>query len=293
MMQWVSSGRRLQLAGVAALLLGCGSADSEKDLFEPVPQAPSEPEPPEAPPEQTETPPTDETPDPPPAEVTPPVGPTSSVTPPGSQTSTGVGCKPARGVSGSPETISQAIILMNTLPRPTTLACFIEALDRPLTLYMTKSDDSLQPSPGARSPRTFILRGDMEMSVVLDGSARDTLEFGYRYEPGRTIKAEVAFPLTKDVNERSLFDRVQVTPRTTKCGACHVGEDHEDYPGFPLGVFASDVLEPFDMDVVTIDSIKAEHASCDATSEEYRCGLLAAIFDHGDVVSGALRGRDE
>jgi hypothetical protein len=290
MMQWVSSGRRLKLAGAAALLLGCGSADSEKDLFEPVQEPlPSEPQPPATPPEEPAEPE-----EPPPAMMTPPVVvPTPSVTPPGSQTSTGTGCKPALGVSGSPETISQAIILMNTLPRPTTLACFLEALDRPLTLYMTKSDDSLQPSPGARSPRTFILRGDMEMSVVLDGSARDTLEFGYRYAPGRTIKAEVAFPLTRDVNERSLFDRVQVTPRTTKCGACHVGEDHEDFPGFPLGVFASDVLEPFEMDAVTIESIQAEHASCDAASEEYRCGLLSALFDHGDVVAGALRGREE
>src|SRR6185436_10338181 len=63
------------------------------------------------------------------------------VTPPPGQ-STGTGCKPATGVSGSPRTISEAIILINTLPRPTTLACFLEALDRPLSLYMTMSTSS-------------------------------------------------------------------------------------------------------------------------------------------------------
>jgi hypothetical protein len=218
-------------------------------------------------------------------EMTPPTPPVTE--------EAGSGCKPALGVSGSPETITQVIILLNTLPRPTTLACFLEALDRPLTLYMTKSDDSLQPSPGARSPRTFVLRGDLELSVVLDGSARDTLEFGYHYAPGRTIKAEVAFPLTRDVSERSLFDRVQVTPRTTKCGMCHVAEAHEDYPGFPIGVFASDILEPFAMDEVSIESMQAETESCDPATEEYRCGLLSALFSHGEVVSGFLRGRDE
>jgi hypothetical protein len=201
-------------------------------------------------------------------------------------------CRPALGVSGAPKNISEAIILLNTLPKPVTLACFLQALDRPLTLYMTKSDDSLQPSPGERSPRTFILNANFEMSIVFDGTARDTLEFGYRPEPSRSIKAEIAFPLTRDVSERSLFDRVQVTERTTKCGACHVGEAHEDFPGFPLGVFASDVIQPFDMESVTIDSMKAEAASCDPATEEYRCGLLDALFGQGEVVPGFLQALD-
>jgi hypothetical protein len=198
-------------------------------------------------------------------------------------------CTPANGVSGSPETISQAIILINTLPKPTTLECFVQALDRPLTVYMTKSDDSLQPSPGARSPRTFFLRGKLEMSIVLDGSASNTLEFGFRPEPSRSIKAEIEFPVRTDVSETSLFDRVQVTPRTTKCGACHVGEAHEEFPGFPLGVFVSDVLSPFELDEVSLDSMRSELESCDLELEPYRCGLLSAIFDHGEVLPGQLQ----
>src|SRR3954454_16984544 len=102
MMQWVSSHRRSTLVGAAALLMGCGSADSEKDLFEPV--QPTEAQPPEKPPEETEPPPTNVTTTPPDEEEeTPHVVPTPSVTPPGSQNSTGTGCKPALGVSGSPE----------------------------------------------------------------------------------------------------------------------------------------------------------------------------------------------
>lgn len=213
----------------------------------------------------------------------PPLDPAGSEGEPGAS-----GCKPALGVSGTPETIPEVLILLNTLPKPTTLACFLEALERPLTLYMTKSADSLQPSPGARSPRTFILRGELELSIVFDGLARDTLEFGFNYEPGRTIKAEIVFPLTGSVSERSLFDSIQVTPRTTQCGMCHVGEAHEDFPGFPLGVFASDVIVPFDADEVSIESMQAEAASCDEVSEPYRCGLLSALFDHGEVVRGVV-----
>jgi hypothetical protein len=197
-------------------------------------------------------------------------------------------CTPANGVSGRPETISQAIILLNTLPKPVTLACFLQALDRPLTVYMTSSNDSLQPSPGARSPRTFIINGNLVMSIVFDGTASNTLEFGYRPVVSRSIKAEIEFPLTRDVSERSLFDRVQVTERTTKCGACHVGEAHEDFPGFPLGVFASDVIVPFEMEQVTIEAMQPEVESCDPGAEEYRCGLLSALFDQGELVPGVL-----
>jgi hypothetical protein len=282
-MRWIYTGRGALLGAVAGVL-GCGGSEADS-LFQPVAQLPSDavPQPPAMPPPE----PVDVA--PPPVETTPPPVEQMPV-PPAEEEEEGSRCKAALGVSGSPQTISEAIILLNTLPKPATLACFLEALDRPLTLYMTKSDDSLQPSPGARSPRTFVLRGDMEMSVVLDGSASNTLEFGFRPQLSRSIKAEVLFPVTRDVTESSLFDRVQLTPRTTKCGACHVAEDHVDYPGFPLGVYESDVLAPFDMDEVSIESMKAEAADCDADSEPYRCGLLSALFDHGEVVPGVLRG---
>jgi hypothetical protein len=278
MMRWADMGRRVMFASVC--LLGCGSAKESNGLFEPFEAAgtpdaavPAETPPVTAPPDAGSVVTLPEMP------IVPPLGSTT--------------CKPPPGVSGTPETISEAIALLSALPKPTSLACFIEALDRPLTVYMTKSFMSLQPSPGARSPRTFILRGNLEMSIVLDGSARDTLEFGFRSQPSRSIKAEVLFPRTTNVTETSLFDRVQVTPRTTRCGQCHVAEAHEDYPGFPLGVFNSDVLAPFELDEVRLEALQAEGASCDAAAEPYRCELLSALLDHGELVQGVLRGRDD
>jgi hypothetical protein len=285
-MRCTSDGPSVLFTGVAALVLACGNAEGGDALFVPL-EPPGQvrdfaPEMETVPLLPVDVPPS--TPGSTPPEVTTPemLAPAS---PPPAQ---GTGCRPALGVSGSPQNISEAIVLMNTLPKPTSLACFLEALDRPLTLYMTESGQSLQPSPGPRSPRTFILRGPFEMSIVLDGLARDTLELGFRPEIGRSIKAEILFPLTRDVNEATLFSRVQATPRTTICGACHVGEEHKDFPGFPEGVFESNVIDPYEMFEVAVDSMRTQVGPCDKATEPYRCGLLSGLFDHGDVIQGSL-----
>jgi len=89
-------------------------------------------------------------------------------------------CLPPAGVSGSPRNVEQAVLLMNSLPRPTTLECFIESLDRPLELYLTSSNLSLQPADGARSPRTFIVQGALVLSVVGNREFSSLLEIGYQ-----------------------------------------------------------------------------------------------------------------
>ena len=42
-------------------------------------------------------------------------------------------CRPPAGVSGYPKTTQAALDLLNALPKPTSVACFVESLDRPLT----------------------------------------------------------------------------------------------------------------------------------------------------------------
>jgi hypothetical protein len=291
MISWNTTGRSVLLAGATACILACGTSDNKNTLFEPA-QAPGQPA--DVPPETGPL---------PPVEVPPPTvvaTPTNEATLPdgldpgtSEQTDESNGCKPPLGVSGSPTTIPEAVILINTLPKPTSLACFLQALDRPLTLYMTESARSLQPSPGARSPRTFMLRGDLEMSIVLEGEASDTLEFGFRPEISRSIKTEIVFPVTKDLNEATIFDRIRQTERTTVCGNCHVAEEHTDFPGFPTGVFESDIFEPFELDEVKLDALKNENTICDKAAEPYRCELLSAIFDHGDTLQGHLRGKED
>jgi hypothetical protein len=274
-MSWTSLGRSVFLSG--ACVLGCGGGEGG---------SPTTSEPVEEPGEMMNMP-TMTTPlppvnDPPAMETEVPP---SNVTPPGEDPDR---CRPGEGASGSPRTIPEAIELLNSLPRPTSLACFLQSLDRPLTLFMTESDQSLQPATGPQSPRTFVVRDDLAMSIVFDGEASNTLEFGYRTSNSRSIKAEILFPIRRDVNESTLFDRIEVSPYTSVCGACHVAEVRADFPGFPNGAYESEVFEPFGIFEVELESLKAEVATCDEEVEPYRCELLSAVFDYGETVQGQL-----
>jgi hypothetical protein len=192
-------------------------------------------------------------------------------------------CKTPKDVSGRPTTIAEAMILMNSLPRPTTLACFLQALERPLELYATSSGQSLQPSPGPRSPRTFIVNKPLVMSIVFEGKAAVALELGFRTTETRSVKTEILFPLTRDVTYANLFDEVMEGDTQTRCSACHIGEVRTVTPTLPMDVFESDIFLPYDRLVVDVESLRGERAICDAAVEPERCALLSALFDFGEV----------
>jgi len=197
--------------------------------------------------------------------------------------STASGCSTPNGVNGRPTTLQEAVILMNTLPRPTTLACFLEALERPLQIWATRSKDSLQPAPGPESPRTFIVNAPLVMSIVFGGPASVTLELGYRSAPRRSIKTEIAFPLTRDVTFDNFFDGA-LNGSVTKCSACHTSETKTFNPELNIDVYESDIYEPLNVYAVDLETLRTARGSCDAAAEPARCALLGALFDHGDVV---------
>jgi hypothetical protein len=193
-------------------------------------------------------------------------------------------CATPNGVNGRPTTLQEAVILMNTLPRPTTLACFLEALERPLQVFMTSSNQSLQPSPGPESPRIFVVNEPLVMSIVPVGSASVTLELGYRTQPRRSIKTEIVFPLTRDVTFDTFFDEV-LNGAVTRCSACHTSEVKVFDPALNIEVFESDIYEPFSpVYDVDVETVRAARAACDETVEPERCAILGGLFDHGDVV---------
>lgn len=193
-------------------------------------------------------------------------------------------CQPPAGVSGSPRNLNEVVALLNALPRPTSLPCFLQALERPLQVYMTESDQSLQPSPGPRSPRTFIVNQPLVMSVVFEGSARATLEIGYRTAETRSIKTELTFPLRKEVTFANLFDEVR-DGQVTRCSACHTSETEIFNAEIQADAFESDIYPPFEVYEVDVESLRTENTSCDAAAEPERCELLSALFDYGDVVT--------
>jgi hypothetical protein len=176
---------------------------------------------------------------------------------------------------------------MNSLPRPTTLECFLESLDRPLQLYLTSSELSVQPADGTRSPRTFIVRDALVMSVVANREFSSLLEIGYRSAPGRSMKGEVEFPLVADVTAASMAQRISLGDISI-CGGCHGAETRPNDSFFLAGAFESAVAAPLPPFEVSLEALKAEAVACQPTNEPERCGLLSALLDHGEVERSSL-----
>ena len=69
------------------------------------------------------------------------------------------GCRAPSSVSNAPQSIAETVTLINALPKPLTLPCFLESLARPLEMSATFSVVSAQPAVGHRSPRVFLFLG--------------------------------------------------------------------------------------------------------------------------------------
>jgi hypothetical protein len=190
-------------------------------------------------------------------------------------------CAPAPGTTGSPSSIAETVDFVNGLPMPVSLACFLEALERPLRLVATRSFFSAQPAMGARSPRIFLFTDGIIHSIVPEGSARNLLEMGEATSPGASIKAELEFPISENITLATAFERLPLDDITT-CGVCHNG--HVPVLGID-GAFESEVLRPADRELVPLAELEDEARSCDGELEPERCAMLGALFQHGEVIA--------
>lgn len=189
-------------------------------------------------------------------------------------------CAPAPGTTGSPSSIAATVDLVNGLPKPVSLACFLEALERPLRMVATRSFFSAQPAMGSRSPRIFLFMEGIIHSIVPEGSARNLLEMGEATSPGSSIKAELEFPIIENITLATAFERLPLNDITT-CGVCHDGR----VPVLGIeGAFESEVLRPVDRELVPLAELEGEARSCDRELEPERCAMLHALFQHGDVI---------
>lgn len=191
-------------------------------------------------------------------------------------------CTPPPGVSGSPQTIDEVVALLNALPAPVTIPCFLESLDRPLEMEATVSRVSAQPAYGARSPRIFLFVGDtLILSIVPEGTGAALLEMAEIVEEARTRKAELELPLDLPIAASAPYDRV-IFESGTVCGGCHYGEQRDESVDFAR-VYVSNALRPYDLDLVPLDRVRAEWLACRPEQEPERCAMLEAIFGHGEV----------
>lgn len=192
-------------------------------------------------------------------------------------------CRPGPGTTGSPTTITEAVALMDALPRPASVECFVETLDRPLRIEATSSVTSAQPADGERSPRVFVFYESLVISLAIDGEGRDLVELSEVTHGHHTVKGELAFPLDDaPVTVTDAFEkvaRVRASDGTT-CGFCHLEEVASTrYPGG----FTSLALKPIEGTLISVARLREEHATCDAQEEPDRCRYLDALVGHGPL----------
>lgn len=193
-------------------------------------------------------------------------------------------CTAPAGTTSSPQTIEEAVALLNALPKPTSVACFVESLARPLKIYASDSIFSAQPAFSTRSPRVFIKTGTLWSSVVMDGEASELIEFGYLI-PGtmRSVKGEVHLPLEAPLAPTTPYQRVLFGESGTACGLCHTSEEPVAVPGVGMA-YSSTAFKPRDDTHVRISNLRLEAATCNWQREPTRCELYSAIFGGGEVV---------
>lgn len=206
----------------------------------------------------------------------------STETSPSGTSDARVRCTAPPGVSGRPGTNEEVVALLNALPKPTTVACFLDSLQRPLQAFATDSVFSAQPALSARSPRVFLALDRLWVSVVIDGDSSSLIELGYR-PPGddlRSVKGELALPLTEPVATSAPYDRVRYQEGTV-CGLCHLGE--QAAAAYGQSAYLSAAFRPRPESRVALDGLAAELATCDAKVEPQRCEMLSALFGGGVV----------
>ncbi len=187
--------------------------------------------------------------------------------------------------TAAPATVNDVITLLNRLPQPATVPCFVAALPRPLTLVATTSQLSAQPPPDVQSPRVFALFPQLTLSVVPDGPSAKLLELAEYVTQTRSVKAELVFPLPTPVTRKDAFEHLAFQPTASRCGLCH--RDEARVAG-EVGVYVSEALQHEVNSEVAITTLQALLAACEQPPRAPRCLTLAALVGAGPVVQGAF-----
>jgi hypothetical protein len=195
-------------------------------------------------------------------------------------------CIPGDGVTGNPQTIEETVELINSFPKPVSLPCLLESLDRPISLSASSNDFSAQPAFGVNNPRIFIAVGPLVLSVVTKGDSSELLEFGLQRSSSRSLKAELVFPVLEDLESSAPYERVRDADGTG-CAFCHLGESRDAEIDF-AEAYVSEVIPIDNRDIVELDYLTWSFEQCDPVAEPERCDMFDSIFAQGDVVEAAF-----
>lgn len=185
----------------------------------------------------------------------------------------------------SPDSINEVVDLINALPRPLTLPCFVSSLARPLNIYPTDSARSAQPARGERSPRVFLMRAPLVMSIAMEGVAAHSLEISEFTSAQKSIKAEIKFPINQgDITLASVFEKVDIEGNESSCAGCHEGEQKIDHLIYPGPIYENFAIKPTEDQKLSVEDFRGEFFLCDLQPEQgHRCDMITSIFNYGEV----------
>lgn len=187
------------------------------------------------------------------------------------------------GTPGDPQSISELISFINSLPMPLTLDCLILNLKSPLYINATSSKDSVQPANGVSSPRIFVFKGSLIISLVPSGEGSKILEFSELKGDTRSIKGEVSLPVYSKIMPAEPFVRISTGGRTS-CSGCHGSERVEGNVDGAV-VYSSLALRPESKNNVPVEYLKTEASNCAFYKEaSERCKVMSALFK-GNVIA--------
>ncbi len=190
-------------------------------------------------------------------------------------------CTEVSAPLGTPNSLSETIQLINSLPKPLTLDCFLKSLQRPISIMAVNNTFSAQPAVGNESPRIFILNTRLALSVVPAGSGKTLLEMSEPMSGAQSWKAELEFPITANVDPYKMFDHI--TDRSSgnsRCLSCHTGETKQNYAGVGFG-FVSNTVRPNETQRVNNLYLRNQAYVCNPSTNKYRCDILQAVFSNG------------
>jgi hypothetical protein len=185
----------------------------------------------------------------------------------------------------SPSTIDAAVARLNGLPSGADVACFVASLQRPLSVVAATSLTSAQPSPDAATPRLFLLLEGLVVTVLPDGDDSHLLELGQWVDGLRTVKGELELPASAPFAADAPYTRIMYQPGMTKCALCHRGEAASTTVS---GGWASDAYQPTNAALTPLSALAAAHDGCTSADTSPRCTFLHALFDFGEVRTGAF-----
>ena len=134
-------------------------------------------------------------------------------------------CGVPLGVALAPSSIQDVVTLINALPKPLTLSCYLKVLQRPLAVNATLSKQGIQKASGPENPRIFIASGALISAILPHGDNSNLLALSELIDATMSVKGEIRFPVQKSLTADGHTNRPYVRTATGRAAPPATGSN--------------------------------------------------------------------